>query len=187
MGGLTITSGMPINLGAIIDFLSAISSIAVVLGAIFVVFQLRQNSKMIALQITQNRSNIAVALLETLTSENFAERRKKMHDTIRKALASNWKDFDDSLEDYESRNFAYIYELVGQLAKAGVVDLEMLKSALQYLVVWDWDAFSPFVNHLMETHDLFVHPWEDFQWLAVESKRRMETREQEAKKRKKTL
>jgi hypothetical protein len=170
---------MAIDFSSIVNFLEAISSISVILGAVFVVFQLRQNAKLIQLQVSQNRSNIALALMDTLTSESFAARRKKMHETVKAAVASNWKDFDDSLEDYEARNFAYIYELIALLALQGVVDLELLRSAMQYLVVWDWEAFSPLSRHLMEIHKLSVHPWENFEWLAEQSRQRMIDREKE--------
>ena len=170
---------MPIDLSSLVTFLSAISSIAVILGAIFVVFQLRQNSKLIELQVKQNHSIIGLALLDKLTDESFATRRKKMHDSIKAAVASNWEGFDDSLEDYEARDFAYIYELVGQLAREDIVDLDLLRSTFQYLVVWDWDAFSPFAKHFMERNKISVHPWQNFEWLAGENRKHMAKREAE--------
>src|SRR5271169_5562147 len=103
------------DLSSISSFLSAIGSVAVIAGAIFVVFQLRQNAKLIEATMHQNRSNIAFALLEKITDESFAVRWKKMHDVIKKYNAASWADFDDSLDDFEARNFAKIYELIGQL------------------------------------------------------------------------
>ncbi len=161
----------------VISYLSAFSSIAVILGAIFVVFQLRQNSKLIELSIRENRSSIAFALLERITDENFALRRKKMHDTIRKYKEMNWEGFDDSLEDFEARNFAYIYELIGQFARENITDLSTVASALQYLVVTDWNAFRPLSEHLMSRFNLKVNPWGSFEWLADETMKRMNTRE----------
>jgi formate-dependent nitrite reductase membrane component NrfD len=79
-----------LDLSTLINYLSAISSIAVILGAIFVVFQLRQNAKLIQLTIHENRSSIAFALLEKITDESFALRRKKMHDVIKNAREANW-------------------------------------------------------------------------------------------------
>ena len=162
-------------------FLSGISSIAVIAGAIFVVFQLRQNAKLIEATIHENRSNIALALLERLTDESFAVRRKKMHEVVKKYRDANWEGFDDSMDDFEVRNFAYIYELLGQLAKDKIVDLSTVRNALQYLVVFDWEAFAPVTNHLMERFKLAVNPWENFEWLAQETKRYMELREAQAK------
>ena len=78
-----IWRGYHLDLSSITNFLSAIGSVAVIAGAIFVVFQLRQNAKLIEATMHQNRSNIAFALLEKITDESFAVRRKKMHDIIK--------------------------------------------------------------------------------------------------------
>jgi hypothetical protein len=167
-----------LDLSTLINYLSAISSIAVILGAIFVVFQLRQNAKLIQLTIHENRSSIAFALLEKITDESFALRRKKMHDVIKNTREANWAGFDDSLDDFEARNFAYIYELIGQLTKDNIVDLRTIRNALQYLVVTDWDAFSPLSKHLMERFKLTVNPWGSFEWLADETRRHLMMKEQ---------
>jgi hypothetical protein len=157
--------------------LSAISSVAVIAGAVFVVFQLRQNGRLIKLQLHENRSNIAFALLEKVTEESFAQRRKKMHDVIKKYSEKNWEGFDDSLEDFEARNFAYTYELMGQFVKNGIVEKETMINALQYLVVVDWNAFAPLSEHLKQRFSISVTPWQNFEWLAVETRKHMERRE----------
>jgi hypothetical protein len=169
---------MSVDLSTLINFLSAISSIAVILGAIFVVFQLRQNAKLIQLTIRENRSNIALALLEKITDESFPVRRKKMHDVVRAAGANDWREFDGSLDDYEARNFAYIYELIGQLTRDGTVDITMIRNALQYLVVFDWDAFAPLSKHLMDVYKLNANPWGNFEWLADETRKYMAQKQQ---------
>jgi len=171
---------MAIDFSSVINVLSAISSISVIFGAIFVVFQLRQNAKLIQLTVRENKSEIALALLEKITDESFPARRKKMHDTIKAAVANGWTEFDGSLDDFEARNFAYIYELIGQLAREGIVELPLIRNALQYLVVFDWDAFSPLSKHLMEVYKLNVNPWGDFEWLAEETRRHMTQRQQAA-------
>jgi len=164
---------MAIDFSSVVTFLNAISAISVIFGAIFIVFQLRQNAKLIQLQVTENRSNIAFALLEKITDESFASRRKKMRDSIKAAVASNWKGFDDSLEDFESRNFGGIYDLIGQLARDGVIDLNLIKNALRYLVVTDWDIFEPLAKHVMENLKLSTNPWDNFEWLANEIQTRL--------------
>jgi hypothetical protein len=168
---------LSLSLANITLILSAISSIAVIAGAIFVVFQLRQNGRLIRLQLHENRSNIAFALLEKVTDESFAQRRKKMHDVIRKYSERNWEGFDDSLEDFEARNFAYTYELMGQFVKDGIVDGQTMMNALQYLVVVDWNAFAPLSDHLMQRFKISVTPWQNFRWLAEETRKQMERRE----------
>jgi len=60
----------PLDLSGLIQVLSAISSIAVILGVVFIVIQLRQNAKLIDLNakltdatFQQNQSNISFELL----------------------------------------------------------------------------------------------------------------------------
>ena len=35
----------------------------------------------------------------------------------------NWEGFDDSTDDFEIRNFAYMYDLYGGLPKEGLLEL----------------------------------------------------------------
>lgn len=100
-----------------------------------------------------------------------------MRDAVKKYSAINWVGFDDTLEDYEARNFAYTYELIGQLAREGVIDLDMVRKALQYLVVFDWDAFAPLSQHLMERYKVKVNSWGNFQWLAEETRKHLKQKE----------
>lgn len=147
----------------VLTVLSGISSIAVIAGAILIIFQLKQNAK-------ETRATAAFALLEKLTDESFARRRKNMHDTIRKYSAKNWKGFDDTYQDWETRNFVYLYELIGQLVKQRIIDLDTVTEALKYLVVADWEAFSPLASHLMERYRAKVHHFQNFQWLAMQAR-----------------
>lgn len=164
------------DISGFISFLSALSSIAVTLGVVFVVIQLRQNAKLIEATVFQGRSNIAFSILERLTDESFAKRRKRMHDSINKFSKNNWEGFDDSIDDFEARNFAYMYELMGQLVKDKIVDKETILNALQYLVIVDWDGFAPLLEHLRERYserfkEAITNPWQNFQWLAEESRK----------------
>jgi len=171
----------PLDISGLITDLSAISSIAVIAGAVFVIFQLRQNSRLIKETILENRANASFALLERITDESFATRRKNMIDAVKKYKDLNWEGFDDSLDDFQVRNFAYIYELIGQFARENIVDLTTVRKALQYLVVYDWVAFAPVAQHLMQRFNLAVNPWENFEWLADETRKHMELREQQTK------
>jgi hypothetical protein len=163
----------------IVQFLSAISSVAVIAGAIFIVFQLRQNARLIQATIHETKASTSIALLEKITDESFARRRKAMRDTVKKYAALNWQGFDDSLEDFEARNFAYTYELIGQLARQGIIDLDIVRDALQYLVVFDWDAFAPLLPHLMERRKekINVNIFANFQWLADTNREHMKRKE----------
>jgi hypothetical protein len=60
-----------------------------------------------------------------------------MHDLVKKYGAINWEALDYTLEDFEARNLAYTYELIGQLARDGLIDLSIVKvpfSILLYLI-----------------------------------------------------
>jgi hypothetical protein len=151
-----------LDLSAIINFLSAISSIAVIAGAVFIVLQLRHNAK-------EMKSDVALTLLEKITDESFPRRRKNMHEVVMKYSSNNWQGFDDTIDDYEARNFAYQYELMGQFVKAGLVDKKLVMNALQGLVVVDWRAFGPLNKHLEERYKSAVSPWRNFEWLAQET------------------
>ena len=168
---------LAIDLSGVMTLLSATSSVAVIAGALFIVFQLRQNGKLIEATVRQNRSNVSIALIERITDESFARRRKQMYDVVKKFAPRNWEGFEGTLEDFEVRNFAYLYELMGQLAREGIIDLSTLKNALQYLVVFDWQTFAPIAKYLMESYKITVNPWGSFEWLAEETRRQMQERE----------
>ena len=160
-----------VDLSTVISYLSALSSIAVVLGAIFVIFQLRQNARLIRTTNFDTKAQMSFSVLEKVTEESFARRRKNMHDAIKKYSQLNWKGFDDSLEDFEARNFGYIYELIGELVKEGIIDLTVAIHSLRYLVIYDWDRFHPLVKHLMQRYNVPVNPYSNFEYLANESRR----------------
>jgi hypothetical protein len=160
-----------VDFSAVISYLSALSSVAVVLGAIFVVFQLRQNARLIKTANFDTKAEMSFSVLEKITEESFARRRKNMHDAIKKYSQINWDGFDDSLEDFEARNFGYIYELIGELVKEGIIDLTIAVHSLRYLVVFDWDRFQPLVKHIMDRFKVPINPYENFEWLANQTRK----------------
>ena len=160
-----------VDFSPLINFLSAISSVAIILGAIFVIFQLRQNARLIKTANLEVKSNISFSVLEKITEESFARRRKNMHDTVKKYGAVNWEGFDDTLEDFEARNFGYIYELIGELVREGLIDRTIAIHSLRYLIVSDWQVFEPLVKHLMDRYKVPVNPYENFEWLADETQK----------------
>jgi hypothetical protein len=137
-----------LDLGEVVTVLSVISSIAVIAGAGIIV-QPRQNARLLDASIRQEKKQAAFSMLEELTDESFAKRRANFYHAIRKYKAVEWKDFDDSPEDLEVRNFAYFYELHGQLVRDGTIDFPMVADMLQYLVVYDWRTFEPVSEHIM--------------------------------------
>ena len=105
-------------------------------------------------------------MMEQLTSADFAERRWKMHGAVKAAVGSGWQGFDDSLGDFESRSFAYQYELIGQMVLSGTLDYTLVRDFVQYTVVTDWNAFEPLDAHLRERYPGRPSPWARFRQLA---------------------
>jgi len=112
------------------------------------------------------RRNLAFSMMEQLTSSGFAERRWNMRRCIAAAAAAGWKGFDDSLEDFESRAFAYQYELIGQMVEAGTLDYALVRDFLQFSIVADWNAFEPLDARLQERYPGRPSPWTRFRSVA---------------------
>src|SRR5439155_26241034 len=110
-----------IDLAAITADISAVSSIGIIVGAVFVIFQLRQHARLIRTANFETKANMSFSVLEIITEESFARRRKNMHDAIQKYSQINWERFDDSLEDFVARNLDYIYDVIGDLIREGII------------------------------------------------------------------
>jgi hypothetical protein len=160
----------------IVTGLAAVSSLAVILGVGFVILQLRQNARLLEATFRQQRSDVSVALIERITDESFPRRRSHMHEVMRRFQETNWKDAFESPDDFEIRNFAYLYELIGVMAKHGLVELNLLTDVLQYLIVRDWEIFEPHVKFLMPQYEVNFDPYSNFRWLALEARKRLESR-----------
>ena len=158
----------------VVTILSASSSIAVILGAIFIVLQMRQNAKLIEATLREERSNVALSLLERITDESFPRRRKRMFEILARFKATNWADAFESEEDLEVRNFAYLYELIGLMVENGLVDLELVLDTLQYLVVRDWQVFEPHAAWIKGRYGVAFDAWGRFEWLAGKAKDHLE-------------
>lgn len=161
-----IGDAMTFDISDITFILSAISSAAVIAGAFFIVLQLRQNARLIEATLAENRNNAAFSILERLTAESSARRRKQLHDVSALRSKGNWEGYYGSLEDFEIRTFAYQYELIGQFARDGIVDLELITHMMSYGIVLDWLAFRPIEEFLIGKFETKINPWIHFQWLA---------------------
>ena len=163
-----------VTLSDVITVLSASSSIAVILGAIFIVLQMRQNARLIEATLKEERSNVALSLLERITDESFPRRRKRMFEILERFQATNWADAFETAEDLEVRNFAYLYELTGLMVENGLVDLELVLDTLQYLVVRDWQVFAPHAAFIKSQYGVTFDAWGRFEWLAGQAKEHLE-------------
>ncbi|MCI4325588.1 MAG: hypothetical protein L3K00_06885 [Thermoplasmata archaeon] len=154
----------------IITILSASSSAAVVLSALFVLLQLRQNARLLSATLNQSKATFSLNVLERITDESFPRRRARMFLVIQKFRETEWKDAFESPEDLEVRNFAYLYELLGQMARQQIVDLEMVLDSLQYIVVRDWQVFEPHARYISQRYGIDFLAYSNFEWLAKEAR-----------------
>ncbi len=147
------------DLSEIVSLVGIAASTALVASVILLAYNVRASR-------LDARRNLAFSMMEQLTSNTFADRRWKMHQAVEKARVANWKDFDNSLEDFESRSFAYQYELIGQMVASGTLDYHLVRDFVRYTVVTDWNAFEPLDSHLRERYPGRPSPWSRFQALA---------------------
>ena len=171
---------MAVDFSQLAFALSVVSSVAVVAGAVFGVFQLRQNAKLIDATVKANKSAIAFSMFERIVDDSFVRRRKNVYDTVAKYGPNNWEGLVGTLEDLEARNYAYMFELFGQLVKDGIVDLVTVMNALKYIVVTDWNVMEPMLTHLNRHYGLKLNPWGNFEWLAKETSEYLKQKELEA-------
>ena len=122
--------------------LRTIGAFAVIAGTILVVLQLRVNAKNV-------RSRNAFDLITKVIDPSFAQRRHRLYEVAAKHQDGDWAGFDRSLQDFEVRNFANIYEQLGLLARRGVIDLQDLLDALSAQPFADWVTFQPARAHIM--------------------------------------
>ncbi len=153
-----------------------ISFIAVVAGTILVVLQLRVNAK-------QARARNAFDLIAKIIDPSFPRRRHLLYEVAKKRARGSWSGFDRSLEDFEIRNFANVYEQLGLLVRKGVVDLQDVLDALSAQPMADWNTFEPIRRHIMEEAarafpalasnqpGLESIYWPNFRWLSEESRK----------------
>ena len=157
-------------------------------GTVFVVFQLRQNAKQIKqhektleAMASANRSRNAFELIGKVIDPTFPVRRHRLYEVSERYSGGDWTGFDRSLDDFEVRNFANIYEQMGLLVKKGVIDLQDVMDALSAQPMADWHAFQSLRKHIMEEAGkaipslatnqagLDVIYWPNFMWLAEEN------------------
>ena len=166
-----------VELADIVLVLNAISAIAVLLGLVFVVFQLRQNARLIKASneqvqasILQNKSSVATSVVERFTDDSFTVRRKTVRDIIRKYGVSNWEGYSDSAEDFEVRAFGSYYEFTAYLAREGIIDMQLVQRVLGHRITFDWDVFAPVAEYLRKTQGK-KYIFANFEWLAKQTEK----------------
>lgn len=148
-----------VSLSDVVTWVGLAASSALVVSVCLLAYNLRASR-------IDARRNLAFSMMEQLTSSDFAARRWKMHHAIGVASGAGWIGFDNSLEDFESRSYAYQYELIGQMVVAGTLEYRLVRDFLQYTIVADWNAFQPLDAHLRERYPGRPSPWSRFRQLA---------------------
>lgn len=158
------------------SILRTIGAFTVIAGTIVVVLQLRVNAKNV-------RSRNAFDLVSKVIDPSFARRRHLLYEVAANHAGGDWTGFDRSLQDFEVRNFANVYEQLGLLARRGVIDVEELLDALSAQPLADWNTFQPIRAHIIEEAGrafsalaedqpgLDAVFWPNFGWLAEESRK----------------
>jgi hypothetical protein len=156
--------------------LRIIGAFAVIVGTILVVLQLRVNARNV-------RSRNAFDLVGKVIDPSFPRRRHLLCEVSAKRAGGDWTGFYRSLDDFEVRNFANIYEQLGLLVRRGVVDLADVLDALSAQPMADWNAFEPIRAHIVQEAGkassalaadqpgLDAIYWPNFRWLAEESRK----------------
>jgi glycine/D-amino acid oxidase-like deaminating enzyme len=156
------------------SILRGIGLIAVIAGTVLVVLQVRVHAKNV-------RSRNAFDLIAKVIDPSFPHRRHLLYEVAKTHAGGNWTGFDRSLQDFEVRNFANVYEQLGLLARKGVVDLQDVLDALSAQPLADWNTFQPIRTHIMQEAGkafptladnqpgLEAIYWPNFGWLAAES------------------
>ncbi len=163
------------------------SALAVTLGVFFVIFQLRQNAKLIEAsnkQIETSNKQVEANLQQNLqTGDSLHDRsvhRRIVHPEEKESAGhhqedirqTDWKEFLESDDDYEVRGFLGLYEATGFLAKAGIANVEMLADGMGVLLISDWVAVQPAIEHYRAMWKRESNP--NFRWLAGTVKGTME-------------
>jgi hypothetical protein len=168
--------GLGSSMTEVEPILRAIGAIAVIAGTVLVVLQLRVNAKNV-------RSRNAFDLIAKVIDPAFPRRRHLLYEVAERHANGSWTGFDRSLEDFEVRNFANIYEQLGLLVRRGVVDLQDVLDALSAQPLADWIIFEPIRAHIMQEagkafpalanneSGLDAMYWPNFRWLAEESRK----------------
>lgn len=168
---------MVVDLSTVIQYLDAVSAIAVTLGVFFVIFQLRQNAKLIEASnkqievankqveasLQQSKQDVILTMIEQFTDDSFIRKRKRIRDVVRRYSENGWKDYMESDDDFEVRGFLGLYDSAGYLAKNGIADVRMLADGMGFLVKYDWEALEPVINYYVSIWKNDSHT--NFRWL----------------------
>lgn len=157
------------DLGEIASAISFFSSIAIILGALFVVLQIRDNKKLI---LAANEQAKAAAVQASINSEQLKQNNEiaDMDLIMRLYEFANSSEFQtawlnvlnsrvESLEDFERLQrqeqvsfyqVAALFESLGVLVDRGIVKLEVVED--MFLTEVAWKAVQPFLSGMKQKY-----------------------------------
>jgi len=157
-----LISPLQIDFGAIATDTSILSSIAIILGSVFVVYQIRQDEKMLQSSVRQADANSEQA---KLTMKQFVQNNElatvdlvlRMYEfadsmevqrsfvTVVRAKIGSFEDFQKLPEDKQLAFFqiASLFESLGFLVEKGYVKAEIVDD--MFATKLAWDTTKPFV------------------------------------------
>lgn len=155
------------DLGNFASDVSLMTSIAVILGSIFVVVQIRQNNRMIRVAAEQAQASVVQAKLTTKQMEQNNEianmdlvmRLYEFANTAEVQSAwltvthANIASYEDFLKLPKQEQVAFfqigaIFESLGVLVRRGIVKLDIVED--MFLTQLAWKSMKPFVEGVRE-------------------------------------
>ena len=94
------------------EILRTVSAFAVIAGTVLVVLQVRVHAR-------NANSRNAFDLIARVIDPSFARRRHQLYEVAENRVGGDWAGYDRSVQDFEVRNFANIYEQLGLLRSKG--------------------------------------------------------------------
>jgi hypothetical protein len=160
---------LQIDLGAIATDTSILSSIAIILGAIFVVYQIRQDDKMLQAsnrqanasadqakltlqQLTQNSSLATMDLVMRIYEFADSMEVQTSYLEVLKTKLSSFEDFE-KLPQHKQLAFlqvASLFESLGFLVEKGFVKAEIIDDMFATRIAWE--ATKPFILGFRERY-----------------------------------
>jgi hypothetical protein len=170
-------TGLQIGFGAVSNDVAFLSSIAIIVGAVFVIFQLRDDKELIKATMQQAAAAADQAKLSTQELEqnnrlatmdlvvsiydmaNSLEVQRSWL-TVLKTKIKSFEEFEQLPEDKQLafHQTASLFESIGLLVERGYAEHELASD--MFAIETAWDALRPFVMGMRERH-----PNEDyFMW-----------------------
>jgi hypothetical protein len=169
-----------VDASTILEYLSAASTLAVILGLPFVLLQMRQNTRVIEaanrqveVGMQQTRTSVFLSLAERISDRDFVMQRREIRQIVARHRKEGWEEFSESADAFEVRAFAGIYESAGTLARLGMIDEDSLVQSIGYLLLSDWRAVEPALHEFENVWK--IAPYPNFRRLAEASERHLRT------------